>query len=96
MQQPHPAAARGLPVVFVPSERVSAGDTQARLVLRQLDDGALIVPAYSSLEALVRCCGKSQSWVCLPADGLPGLLAETGAAFVVLDAPLLPEHSEAP
>ena len=77
----------GLSAVSVPSERVVPGDVEARLVLRRLD-GLLLLPAYSSLDSLVACCGQDQPWVCLPVAGLGEVVAGVGADLVVLDAAL--------
>lgn len=84
----HVEPSPGLTAVYVPSERVRPGDAEALLVLRQIPGGPLVVPAYSSLPTLVRCCGEAQPWVSLPTDSLPELLSGTGADFVVLDVPL--------
>lgn len=79
--------------VFVPSARVQPGDETASLVLRQVDGDTLVLPAYTSLDALVRCCGPDQAWVALPADVADALLDELGAQAVVLDAVFSDEAS---
>ena len=72
--------------VWVPSARVQAGDEDVQLVLRQVEDGPLVLPAYSSLHELVRCCGEDQPWVALPGEVAGAVSAEVGARGVVLDA----------
>ena len=72
--------------VFVPSLRVAPGDEQASVVLRQVAAETLVLPAYTSLDALVRCCGEQQPWVALPADVADALAEQAGAEAVVLDA----------
>ena len=74
------------PTVLVPSLRVQPGDDEARLVLRQVDPDTLVLPAYSSLDALVRCCGEDQAWVALPGEVADQVAAQAGARAVVLDA----------
>lgn len=71
--------------VFLPSERVEPGDEQARLVLRLVNGTVLVLPAYSSLDELVRCCGPDQPWVAMRTDDVDALTADLGAGMVLLD-----------
>jgi hypothetical protein len=73
--------------VFVPSERVRPGDTEANLVLRNVDD-ALVMLVYSSTGALVQALGADQPWVALPADVADDLAVKLGVAAILLDADL--------
>lgn len=75
------------PTVFVPSERVRPGDTEASLVLRAVDD-ALLLLVYSSVGALVDALGPDQPWVALAADVADDLAVRLGVAAVLLDADL--------
>jgi hypothetical protein len=72
--------------VYVPSARVRPGDDEVQLVLRRLADGSVVLPAYSSLDELVRCCGEDQPWVALPAGVVEVVPEQVGARAVVLDA----------
>lgn len=92
-----PAVTPALPpdVVLVPSLRVQPGDEQAQLVLRQVDDDLLVLPAYSSIDELVRCCGPDQPWVALPADTADEVAAQAGAATVLLDTVFTDPEPEA-
>lgn len=75
------------PVVLMPSEPVREGDEQAQVVARQVGED-LLLTAYSSVAALVRCCGEDQSWVALASDDVEALKISLGARAVVLDLPL--------
>ena len=79
--------------VFVPSERVRPGDTEASLVLRNIDD-ALLMLVYSSIGKLVGALGPDQPWVALPADVADDVAERLGVAAVVLDADLAPDSGE--
>lgn len=85
-------------VLVVPSERLRPGDEQARLVLRRLDSGEVVVPAYTSVGALVAACGPDQPWVALPPAALDALVAAGTAATVVLDTAFTtsPDEGAAP
>ncbi|MFP5219888.1 MAG: SAV_915 family protein [Actinomycetes bacterium] len=74
-------------VVYLPSERVRPGDETAQLVLRDVPGDGVVLPAYSSLEALVRCCGDNQAWVALTVERTDALAAGLGVVAVVLDTP---------
>lgn len=75
------------PVVLLPSETMHAGDAEAKVVLREVD-GRLLVLAYTSPEALTRCCGDEQAWVALPATEVEELALRAHAEAVVLNLPL--------
>lgn len=72
-------------VVLLPSERARPGDAEVRLVLREVPGDGLVLPAYSSVDALVRCCGDDQPWVALTVERTDALAAVLGVAAVVLD-----------
>ena len=72
--------------VWVPSARVQPGDEDVQLVLRQVAPDLVVLPAYSSLEELVRCCGDDQPWVALPGKVADAVTTQVGAQAVVLDA----------
>ncbi|WP_280761589.1 SAV_915 family protein [Prescottella agglutinans] len=60
--------------------------------LRRLPDGRLALPAYTSLDQLVNCCGGHQPWAAVDDDGLREVRRSTGYDVVLLDAELPPEH----
>ncbi|CAM2954466.1 SAV_915 family protein [Prescottella defluvii] len=64
----------------------------AHLELRRLPDGRLALPAYTSLQQLVSCCGPHQPWGAVDDDGLREVGRATGYDVVLLDAKLPPEH----
>ncbi len=74
-------------VALLPCQRVRPGDVEAQVQLREVDS-ELIVTAYSSVAALVRCCGPDQPWVALAATDVEQLRTSTGATAVLLDLPL--------
>jgi hypothetical protein len=77
-------------LVYVPSLRVADGDSEVQLVLRRIDDVAVLL-VYSSLEELVAGCGPHQPWVAVPSDVLDTLLPGIGADAVLLDVALAQE-----
>jgi len=66
--------------------------TAAHLELRRLPDGRLALPAYTSLDKLVNCCGPHQPWGAVDDDGLRQVRRSTGYDVVLLDAAFPPEH----
>lgn len=75
--------------VYVPSERVTEGADDVGLVLREVvEDGesSLVLPAYSSLDALVLLCGPEQPWVAMRSKTIDALAEELNVSAVVLDA----------
>lgn len=61
------------------------------LDVRELTDGRVALPVYSSLERLISCCGHSQPWVPFRSAQLPELARGGGFEVVVLDAAVPPE-----
>lgn len=74
--------------VYLPSERVHHGDEEATVELRRLEDGRLVVLAYTSLESLVEGCGERQPWLSVRSDYLQQIVADSGATEVLWNAVL--------
>lgn len=75
-------------VVYLPSERVQRGDQEATVELRRLEDGRLVVLAYTSLEALVEGCGERQPWLSVRSPYLEQIVADSWASEVLWNAVL--------
>jgi hypothetical protein len=77
-----------LGTTFLPSRRLSAGDSEINVETRSLEDGRTALFAYSSLPRLVECCGQAQPWV----EVTPGRIHEVqrlaAVDLVVWDAEL--------
>lgn len=77
-------------VLYVPV--VSRPGAAAHVELRRLPDGRLALPAYTSLEQLVNCCGPHQPWGAVDDAGLREVRRATEYDVVLLDAKLPPEY----
>ncbi|MFN2496316.1 MAG: SAV_915 family protein [Pseudonocardiaceae bacterium] len=74
--------------VYVPVATVDLDADETRFELRQTAAGELFAPVYSSLAAMIHCCGDYQPWLLLPAQRLVELLGEFGVDRIVLDLSL--------
>ncbi|TKG73194.1 MULTISPECIES: SAV_915 family protein [Prauserella] len=84
-------------LVYLPSERVRQGDAEATVELRRLEDGRLVVLAYTSVEALVEGCGERQPWLSVRSEYLEQIVSGSGATEVLWNAVLPDEQrQEAP
>ncbi|MFD6893963.1 SAV_915 family protein [Rhodococcus sp. NPDC060086] len=72
-------------ILYVPTRRRD-GSGQIRLEMRTLPDGRLALPAYTSLQELIRCCGPRQAWMGVDRTGLQEIHRATGYDLVLLDA----------
>lgn len=72
-------------ILYVPTRRRDKSG-QVRLEMRTLPDGRLALPAYTSLQELVRCCGPRQPWMGVDSAGLQEIHRTTGYDVVLLDA----------
>lgn len=61
------------------------------LDVRELTDGRLALPVYSSMEQLIACCGAAQPWLMLLAGRLPAVQRTVGFDVLLLDVDLPPE-----
>ncbi len=79
----------GKTVVYLPVA-APMGDDQENVTvqLRNTDAGELVLPVFSGLDALVAACGEDQAWVSVTAGDLDGLVAQSGADSVMVDAPV--------
>jgi hypothetical protein len=75
-------------VVYVPAERVSPGDQQVRLELRNTTSGELALLIYTSLARLVEGCGDRQPWISVPKSEVRTIAEQVGADVVLEDAAL--------
>jgi len=71
-------------VLYVPIRRRD-GSGQIELEMRTLPDGRPALPAYSSLQELVRCCGPQQPWMGVDSPGLQEVHRTAGYDMVLLD-----------
>ncbi|MCK0091249.1 SseB family protein [Rhodococcus sp. F64268] len=80
-------------ILYVPTRRRDKSG-QVRLEMRTLPDGQLALPAYTSLQELVRCCGPRQPWMGVDSAGLQEIHRTTGYDVVLLDAAQPPPAAE--
>lgn len=74
--------------VYVPVTRVDPDADEVQFELRRTADGEVLAPVYSSLAAVIHCCGDYQPWLLLPADRMVALQREWGIDRIVLDLSL--------
>ncbi len=79
-------------LVYLPSERAQRGDAEVTVEFRRIDDGRLVVLAYTSLDALVDGCGDRQPWVSLPAESIGEIVQASGADEVLWNQALPAEQ----
>src|SRR5574340_1362687 len=72
-------------LLFVPT-RPRDGSGRVELEMRGLRDKRLALPAYTSLDRLVACCGARQSWIAFDSAGMREVERLTGYDVVLLDA----------
>lgn len=80
------------PVVYVPCEKVSPGDEDVTVELRQMADGRMALLTYSALDRLVNCCGQYQPWVVMPTEKLEEIDKRTPFDVILLDIEIPEEH----
>jgi hypothetical protein len=81
-------------LAFVPTRPVLGPSEQVWPELRRTGDGRLVLVAYTSLAALVSCCGRDQPWVLVPVDWFERMRAECRFEAVCLNVVLPIESSE--
>lgn len=79
-------------VVYIASQPLKQGDTDATLEMRETNDGQLAVMVYSSLETLAAGAGKEQPWIAVPRDEVPKIVDESGANGVLFDTVIPPSE----
>ncbi|WP_020495294.1 SAV_915 family protein [Sciscionella marina] len=78
------------------SRRPTSPDDEVVLELRRIDQGRLAVMAYSSLDALVECCGGQQPWVATTPAELDDWVRRSEADGFLWDAEIPEEHQHGP
>jgi SseB protein N-terminal domain len=53
--------------------------------LRQLADGRVALPVFSTVAELVRVLGRYQPWVCVPLGTVEEAISRAGVSLMVLD-----------
>ena len=67
----------------------AGGDASERTVeLRELADGRVGLPAYTTLRSFIHSCGDGQPWGLVDDHGLETIVASTPIDVVLLDAEL--------
>ncbi|RZS39230.1 hypothetical protein EV193_104446 [Herbihabitans rhizosphaerae] len=74
--------------VLLATQPGRSAEQRVMLELRESVNDQLAVLAYSSVQRLVECCGRGQSWITVPARELPRLKRIAGFKAVLLDVPL--------
>lgn len=75
------------PVVYVPcSGRPAPDDGQLTIEFRQGPDGSTVLPVYTALDRLVRCCGEGQAWAVLSIDDLVAIDDQAPYDVIAIDA----------
>ena len=84
---PAPAPSAALPdEVYVPAHPdPSRPDRALEFEVRQLADGSLALPAFTSLDQLALALGPAQPWARMPLRAARALMTAAGIPTVVLD-----------
>lgn len=78
--------------VFIPSERVQAGNAEVKLELRRTEEGQLALLCYESLDLLLEACGHQQPWVSVYRQQVEDVQRTTTADVALWNA-LLPDEN---
>ncbi|MDI2031578.1 SseB family protein [Saccharopolyspora sp. TS4A08] len=71
--------------VYLPSSEPVSPSGEVSLQLYRSEDDELVLPAFTSLEALVRTFGESQRWASTTSDRIEQVRVASGAVHVVWD-----------
>jgi hypothetical protein len=82
--------------VYVPVAEAALDADKTQFELRQTADDAVLALVYSSLAALIHCCGDYQPWLLLPAARIVALQRELGVDRIVLDLSLAQDERHGP
>ena len=74
--------------LYIPLKPASGDATERTVELRELPDGRVGLPAYTTLSSLIHSCGDGQPWGLVDDHGLEEVLASTHIDVVLLDAEL--------
>jgi hypothetical protein len=77
-------------VLWIPTAQAMRGEEIPPLALRELEDGQLVMLAYSSEQAFVEGCGAEQPYVTVVAGAIQAFQYAAGAEGVLWDAVLHP------
>lgn len=77
--------AESAPVVYLASANTAQTGDDVTFHVYRSDEGELLLPAFSSLEALVTVFGDSQAWIGVNHNRLEPIRTACGAAQVVWD-----------
>lgn len=72
-------------VVYLPSIQAATPGEDVSFQLHRSDADELLLPAFTSVEALVNAFGESQPWVGVAGDRVEPIREACGAAHVVWD-----------
>lgn len=76
-------------LVFAPARPWPAGGSRdVAFEMRQLPDGSLVLPVFTSLPLLVEALGHYQPWVCVPLRNARDAVGRRDVARVVTDPPM--------
>lgn len=77
-------------IIYVATQQLHAGDSEATLDMRETGDGQVAMMVYSSLDTLVAGAGTHQPWIAAPRDQVEELLRRSGADGALLDTVIAP------
>lgn len=77
-------------MLWIPTAHAMRGEEIPPLALRELEDGQLVMLAYSSEEAFVEGCGAQQPYVTVMTEAIQAFQHAAGADGVLWDAVLHP------
>lgn len=81
-------------VFVLPSEPVTAPQSEVTVQLGRTEDGELVLLAFSSPERLASCLGDEQPWVVVPKPELEQVRRNCGAEILEIDPVRPAEVSE--
>lgn len=73
------------PVLYLPCVEPVSDASRARIAMRTTRDARVALLAYSALDRLHNCCGRSQPWVLMPTTSLDGLQQAQPFQLLLLD-----------
>lgn len=82
------------PVLYVPCHEHVSDPSDARVLLNNTRDGRSSLLAYSALDRLHTCMGRSQLWIVIPTSYLSALHDVAPFDLVLLDV-VVPESARA-
>ncbi|MGH3519869.1 MAG: SAV_915 family protein [Haloechinothrix sp.] len=80
------------PFVYLPCAEGVEDPTQARVEMRTTKDGRVALLAYTALDRLHDCCGKTQPWLVMATPSLDALQEAQPFQLLLLDVRIPEEH----